>query len=41
MYDKSGWICMIAFLLIGMTFGVWKIIEMCIWLFTHIHISVG
>jgi phage-related tail fiber protein len=41
MYDNnySNWV--LAFILIGMTLGGWKIMEIGIWLFKHIHISVG
>lgn len=38
MYDKGCWITLSIFLIIGMTFGVWKIIEIILWIFKHVSI---
>lgn len=35
--SDSAWTFLVVFCLIGMTFGVWKLIELLIWLFSHIH----
>jgi len=34
---RGIWNLMIIFMLIGFTFGLWKIIEVIIWVFRHLH----
>lgn len=35
--DGSTWTFLVLFCLLGMTFGVWKLVELLIWVFSHIH----
>ena len=40
MYDGLEWVFNLIYILavIGLIFGIWKIIELIIWLFSHIKI---
>ena len=37
--DSTGWGCLIILALMGVTFGVWKLVELIVWFCGHIHWS--
>lgn len=40
MYDYDFMTPLMVFALIGMTFGVWKIIEIILWVLSHVTITI-
>lgn len=36
--DRAGWNLILILAFLGITFGIWKIVEILIWLFSHIKI---